>query len=76
MLRCGEDIHHTIEAADEELRDTIILLKQSIEAVRQASGDMESIACMLEQLKTKSIKYVRYHAMDTEIRAEGVVTDK
>ena len=76
VLRCGEDIHHTIEAADEELRDTIILLKQSIEAVRQASGDMESIACMLEQLKTKSIKYVRYHAMDTEIRAEGVVTDK
>ena len=64
--RRGADVYHAIEAADEELRDTIILLKQSIEAVRRAEGDIESIACVLEQLGAKSIKYVHYKTMSTE----------
>ena len=64
--RRGADVYHAIEAADEELRDTIILLKQSIEAVRRAEGDMESITCVLEQLGAKSIKYVQYKTMSME----------
>ena len=66
MPRRGADVYHAIETADEELRDTIILLKQSIEAVRRAEGDMESITCVLEQLGAKSIKYVQYKTMSME----------
>lgn len=68
VLRRGADVHHHMRAADEELRSTVILLKQSIESVRQGLEDMESIECALEQLRAKSIKYVRYGAMSDEIK--------
>ena len=68
VLRRVADVHHQMRAADEELRSTVILLKQSIESVRQGLEDMESIECALEQLRAKSIKYVRYGAMSDEIK--------
>lgn len=66
--RRGADVHHRMKAADEELHNTVILLKQSIESVRRGLDSMESIECAPEQLRAKSIKYVRYGAMNDEIK--------